>query len=60
MDDDRIEADAIEKTETKSKLIELSQYATPDFDDSELCWMRGIRGRGKYAKVALNLAFGSD
>ena len=60
MDDDRIQADTIEKTETKSEFVQLLQYSTADFDDSEFCWMRGIGGRGEYAKVALDLAFGPD
>ena len=60
MDDDRIQADAIKETETKSEFIELPQHGTTDFDNSELCWMRGIRGRGKDAKIALDLALSSD
>lgn len=44
MDDDRIQADTIEKTETKSKFVKLAQYSTADFYDSEFCWMRGIGG----------------
>jgi len=60
MEDDRIQADAVEKTETQSEFIELPQYSTADFDNSELCWVRRIRGRGEYAKVALDLAFCSN
>jgi hypothetical protein len=44
MEDDELEADAEEETETKSEFIELLKDSTADFYDSKLGRLGGIRG----------------
>jgi hypothetical protein len=60
MKDDRIEADTIEEAEAESELVKLTEDRAADFDDGELGRLGRVRGRGKYAKVAFNLALCSD
>ncbi len=44
MEDDGVEADAEEETETKSEFIELLKDGTADFYDGKLGRLGGIRG----------------
>jgi hypothetical protein len=57
MEDDGVESHAVEKAETKSKLLEVVKDCTTDFDDSKFCGLRRVRAGREDAKVTLDFTF---
>ena len=57
---DGVEAHTVEEAQAQSKLVQLIKHSSSDLNDGELGGMRGMRGRGKNAEIALNLLLGSD
>ncbi len=60
MEDDGVEANAIEEGQVRRELLDLVEDGTSDLDDSELCGVRAIGGAGEDAEVALDFALGAN
>ena len=60
VEDDGVEPNAVQEAETQSQLIELGEDSTSNLDHGEFGGLGRVRRGGKNAKVALNLALGSN
>ena len=60
MQDDWVKANTIEEAETRGEFVDLVEHGTADLDDSKFRRVRRVGGRGKDAKVTLDLALGTD
>ena len=60
MENDGVEANAVQEAQAQSKFVELSKDGASDFDDCELCGLRGVGRGGENAKVSFNFTLGAN
>ena len=58
--DDGVESNAIQETNTEGQLIKLVENGTSNFDDGKLCRLGGIGRRREDAQMAFDLTLGSN
>ena len=60
MEDNGVKTHAVEEAKTESKLLEIIEDRTTNFDDSKFGRLGRVRGRRKDAKVTLHFTFRTE
>ena len=60
MENDRVKADTVEEAEVDGELFDVVEDRAADLDDGEFCGVGGVCRGGEDAKVAFDLALGTD
>lgn len=60
MEDNGVEAQAVEEAKAEGELLEVIEDCTTNFDDSKFCGLGWVRGGRKDAKVTLDFTFRTE
>lgn len=60
MEDNGVETEAVEKAKAESKLLEVIEDCTSNFDDSKFCRLGWVRGGRENAEVTFDFTFRTE